>query len=698
MRRLLLLPALTLALLACGDDTGTGGTGNSGATGQGGEPTGGNGGSGGTPSTGGNGGSGGTPSTGGNGGEGGTPSTGGNGGNGGTPSTGGNGGQGGTPQGGNGGQGGSMGSAENCSDGADNDGDLDVDCADTDCASAAVCGKLVINEIDYDQFNTDAAEFVEVFNAGTSTVDLSTVQLVLVNGAGANPGEYRTVSLTGTLAPGGYLVVADTGTTGIDPGAQVINFTGATDQIQNGPTDAVALYDVDANALLDTVSYEGTVPTGIMLNSTPFDFFEMAGTDLADTNANEARSLVRFPNGHDTGNNAADFVLSSVPSPGAANSATEVCDNGTDDDGDLAVDCADTDCTASPLCVEVCDDTIDNNGNGQTDCQEASCNGQVCDAFGRECASLVCTCPGGATETNCNDNLDGDCDGDIDCGDSDCASAANCLTLSVSGVDYPVIAQGGRLVINGAGFTGATNVTIGGVAQTGFTVNSDTQITIPGVLDTTPIGASQPLVVSVGAASSLPFNVAPIRLQISESDADTPGADTAEFIELSTGVPGVNLAGYSVVLFNGGAPNGAGSYLAIELAATTDANGRLLVGNSAVVPAPALTFANNTLQNGADGIGLYQSLPAAWPANTLASTTGLIDSLVYDTADADADVMLDILYGPVGSPGRVQVDEGTGGAGGPAEMNSVRRCADGRRDGSKFGVGTPTPGAANNCP
>jgi hypothetical protein len=48
----------------------------------------------------------------------------------------------------------------------------------------------------------------------------------------------------------------------------------------------------------------------------------------------------------------------------------EICDNDVDDDGDGAIDCADSDC---PACPEICDDGIDNDGDGVADvgCQVA---------------------------------------------------------------------------------------------------------------------------------------------------------------------------------------------------------------------------------------------------------------------------------------------------------------------------------------
>ena len=64
---------------------------------------------------------------------------------------------------------------------------------------------LKINEVDYDQDGTDAAEFVELYNSGSSAVDLSFYELVGVNGS--NDTEYETFALSGTLDPGSFYVV-----------------------------------------------------------------------------------------------------------------------------------------------------------------------------------------------------------------------------------------------------------------------------------------------------------------------------------------------------------------------------------------------------------------------------------------------------------------------------------------------------------
>ena len=51
------------------------------------------------------------------------------------------------------------------------------------------------------------------------------------------------------------------------------------------------------------------------------------------------------------------------------------CANGIDDDCDGAVDCIDTDCSAS--CTEVCSDGIDNDFDGLIDCDDLDCAGSI---------------------------------------------------------------------------------------------------------------------------------------------------------------------------------------------------------------------------------------------------------------------------------------------------------------------------------
>ena len=72
---------------------------------------------------------------------------------------------------------------------------------------------LVINEVDYDQTGTDAAEFLEIKNVSTAPIDLDPYQLRFVNGAtGMN---YLTVNLPAVDLAGGdhYVVCANPATT-----------------------------------------------------------------------------------------------------------------------------------------------------------------------------------------------------------------------------------------------------------------------------------------------------------------------------------------------------------------------------------------------------------------------------------------------------------------------------------------------------
>jgi hypothetical protein len=121
----------------------------------------------------------------------------------------------------------------------------------------------------------------------------------------------------------------------------------------------------------------------------------------------------------------------------------EDCTDGSDNDGDALVDCADPDCAATCLekcdgldgdqdglfdcddpdcygsaCAEICTDGVDNDGDGLLDCEDADCLA--------ECA-----------EQDCTDGLDNDADGFFDCRDSDCFSE-DCGEVCEDGSDNDV--------------------------------------------------------------------------------------------------------------------------------------------------------------------------------------------------------------------------------------------------------------------
>jgi len=185
---------------------------------------------------------------------------------------------------------------------------------------------------------------------------------------------------------------------------------------------------------------------------------------------------------------------------------------------------------------------------------------------------------------------------------------------------------------------------------------------------------------------ALLFVATQAQVVINEVDADQVGTDAAEFIELY-GAPGQSLNGMVMVWFNGA--NGT-SYKTIDLSGNViPASGYFVLGNAGVANVN-ITFAGNTLQNGADGIAIYTATAAAWPNGTAVSATGLVDALVYGTGDADATNLLTVL-----TPGQPQADET---AATPTLNNSSSRIPDG---GAAFNTAAyvaqlPTPGASNS--
>ncbi len=172
---------------------------------------------------------------------------------------------------------------------------------------------------------------------------------------------------------------------------------------------------------------------------------------------------------------------------------------------------------------------------------------------------------------------------------------------------------------------------------------------------------------------------------INELDCDTPSTDDKEFIELKSASPNFPLDGYVLVFFNGNATSSTAnqSYYTIDLdGLTTDVNGIILLGNSLISPVPDKIFSDNIIQNGADGVGLYLGSASDFPDDTLATTTNLVNALMYDTNDADATALMGLLGVTI------QYNEGHNNL---QDTQSIQRKNDGT-----FEAKTPTPGVNND--
>lgn len=164
--------------------------------------------------------------------------------------------------------------------------------------AAPVGATLVLNEILVDPDGSDSGrEYVELYNRGTGPISLEGVRFEFANGAEAPSWRTRWEGEAGQrLAAGERFLITDRNWQGTAvPQAEV--YLG----LQNGP-DAVRL--VRGAETLDLLGYGALTDAAL---------FEGAAAPVAT-----GRALARRPDGRDTGDNAADFVLAD-PTPGAPN-------------------------------------------------------------------------------------------------------------------------------------------------------------------------------------------------------------------------------------------------------------------------------------------------------------------------------------------------------------------------------------------
>ena len=170
---------------------------------------------------------------------------------------------------------------------------------------------------------------------------------------------------------------------------------------------------------------------------------------------------------------------------------------------------------------------------------------------------------------------------------------------------------------------------------------------------------------------------------INELDVDTDGVDDKEFIELKTPNPNSSLNGLVMVLFNGSSSGGNQSYIAYNLdGITTDVNGIAVLGGPELTPSADVILPINTFQNGTDAVGIYVGDENDFPDQTLATTTNLVDAIVYETSDAENTTLQNLL----GLSEQINEDEN-----GQKDTQSMQRA----NDGSWY-VADPTPKQLND--
>ena len=157
----------------------------------------------------------------------------------------------------------------------------------------------LISEVFYDAVGSDdGLGFVELHGSPGESLD----GLVLEGVNGADGAVGPSIALSGAIGPDGLFVVADANSSGVTlvPGADLL----ANFDFQNGP-DSVVLRS--ASSVLDALGY------GVFA---PGEVFGGEGSPAPDAPAGSSLAR-RFAN-VDTGDNAADFVVLAVPTPGSA--------------------------------------------------------------------------------------------------------------------------------------------------------------------------------------------------------------------------------------------------------------------------------------------------------------------------------------------------------------------------------------------
>ena len=180
-------------------------------------------------------------------------------------------------------------------------------------------------------------------------------------------------------------------------------------------------------------------------------------------------------------------------------------------------------------------------------------------------------------------------------------------------------------------------------------------------------------------------NLVASQVFINEIDADNPGSDVREFVELKSTTPNFSLNGYVLVFFN---ESNTSSYYTYDLDGfVTDANGIAHFGNILVSPSPIGTIPSNKIQNGPDVVALYlgnaTDFPYTTSTGTTATLTNLINAIAYSNSNTTVATNLMSILNLSVSTADIET------------TNSISKSIQRKNDGT-YEVKPPTPGVNND--
>ena len=179
---------------------------------------------------------------------------------------------------------------------------------------------------------------------------------------------------------------------------------------------------------------------------------------------------------------------------------------------------------------------------------------------------------------------------------------------------------------------------------------------------------------------------------LNEVDADSYTVpDSLEFVELF-GAPDQPLNGHIVVFYKGGGSVlTSTAYAAFDLDGfQTDSAGFFLLANPQVGGAD-IEFEPGLLRDGGDAVALFEGDSTDFPFGALLTTNGLLDAVVYGTADQTNPFLIDSL-----TPDQPQLDEWMLGVDNGGALAWARLPDGGPAFGSdQMVLQQPTPGATN---